>query len=298
MRSHKPHITGWFTTLFCCALALCLRMGALPSGITIASAEANGSRAFDYPYGVLIGCDPEEMQRFAPYQTVVLDAQYFTAAQIATLHAAGHTVYSYLNIGSLETFRPYYDRFAMYTRKLYENWPDERWVDVAAPAWVAFAGTELANALRAKGIDGFFVDNCDVYDLYPQEATLQALCEILRALRAGDTPVIINGGDGLVTEVALCEGDVTSILTGVNQETVFSAIDFDTETFGRATEEDFAWFSDYVQRVAALGAQVYLLEYTQDTQLIQEIDQYCAEHGFVYMVADSIALDGAGATAP
>ena len=45
--------------------------------------------------------------------------------------------------------------------------------------------------------------------------------------------------------------------------------------------------------IAALGAQVYLLEYTQDAELINDIDQYCAQHGFVYMVADSIALDGA-----
>ena len=297
MRNYKPCAICQLKKLFCYALALCLWMGALPGGLSVAVAEANGA-AFDYPYGVLIGCDPEEMQRFAPYQTVVLDAQYFTAEQIATLHKAGHTVYSYLNIGSLETFRPYYDRFAAYTLAPYENWPDERWVDVTTPAWVAFAGTKLANALRAKGIDGFFVDNCDVYDLYPQVATLQALCEMLHALRAGDTPVILNGGDGLVTEVAQREGDITSILTGVNQETVFSAIDFDTETFGRATEEDFEWFSDYVQRVAAWGVKVYLLEYTRDAELINEIDRYCAEHGFVYMVADSIALDGAQATTP
>ena len=47
----------------------------------------------------------------------------------------------------------------------------------------------------------------------------------------------------------------------------------------------------YVERYADKGADIYLLEYTKDEELISEIAEYCRAKGFDYYVSDSIELD-------
>lgn len=268
--------------------ALLLALAQMPPA---QAAEATALPPFPKAYGVFLSCDPSQMARFAPCQTVVIDAQYFTAADIATLKNAGHTVLTYLNIGSLENFRPYYDQFVARTLAPYENWEEERWMDVTDPAWQTFTTDTLAAEALSKGVDGFFIDNCDVYYLYPTDAVFDALTAMLGKLVAMGEQVVINGGDTFVSEVADRMGAISGIMTGVNQESVFSAIDFDKGVFSQATEEDHAYFMNYVERVAALGGKVYLLEYTTDTALIAGIEQYCTQRGFTWYVSDSIELD-------
>ena len=267
-------------------IAICLL--ALPRSIAAATHDA---QPFTYPYGVFLSCDATQMERFLAYQTLVIDAAYFTKADIGALTAAGHTVYTYLNVGSLEDFRPYYSRFAAQTLGPYENWPSERWMDVSYPAWQAYLTDTLAAAYLAKGVDGFFIDNCDVYYQYPTEAIFDGLVTVLRALTATGVAVVINGGDMFVTQYAQQYGGIGDILTGVNQESVLTGIDFAHGTFVRATKEDQAYFNDYLRQVAALGAAVYVLEYTTDESLRQEIAAYCAQMGFTYYIADAIELD-------
>lgn len=272
---------------FAAGLLLCLFTTLPPAPFGAVAAE---TPAFTHPYGVFIGCEPSQAARFAPYQTVVIDAAYFTAEEITALHKAGHTVFSYLNIGSLEDFRPYYDRFCDQTLAPYENWEGERWMNVADTGWQTYVTGTLAADLIRKGVDGFFVDNCDVYYLYPTEAMFLGLTAILQPLRASGLSVVINGGDTYVTAYAQRFGTLAGILTGVNQESVFSSIDFDRGVFGHAAPDDRDYFTAYLQQVAALGGTVYLLEYTADTALIEEIAAYCEQQGYLYYIADSLEL--------
>ena len=68
-------------------------------------------------------------------------------------------------------------------------------MDVSDPGWGVFVVDELAKSLAEKGVDGFFLDNFDVYALYPGEITAQGLTRILTGLKAYDLPILINGGD-------------------------------------------------------------------------------------------------------
>lgn len=267
---------------------------AWPTGVLCSSRAETLSvtePAFDHPYGVFLSCDASQMERFDGTQTIVIDAAYFAKKDIAALHQAGHTVFTYLNVGSLENFRPYYDRFVKHTLAPYEHWDEERWMDVAYAPWQTYLTDTLAQAYLDQGVDGFFIDNCDVYYLYPTDAVFSGLTTVLKKLVATGKQVIINGGDAYVTEYAQRYGTIADVMTGVNQETVFSAINFDKGTFARATEEDHAYFMDYVQRVAALGGKVYLLEYTKDPKLIAEIQAYCQAKGFDYYISGSIELN-------
>lgn len=267
-------------------LLLCLIFLPFSSG-----AVAESAPVFVHPYGVFLSCDSTQMARFSDYQTIVIDAEYFTQTDIAALKTSGHTVYTYLNVGSLENFRPYYNRFVDETLAVYQNWENERWIDVSDAGWQTFLTDTLAADDLQKGVDGFFIDNCDVYYLYPTDAIFDGLTAVLRKLKATGAAVIINGGDAYVTEYAARYGSIQDMMSGVNQESVFSRINFDRGTFGKATKDDHAYFTAYVEQVAALGGKVYLLEYTKDKKLMKEIDAYCQQKGFDYYVSDSIELD-------
>ena len=243
-------------------------------------------------YGVFLGRNGDELTDLAPYETVVIEPEEFSEEQIAALHAQGCTVYGYLNIGAVEEYRDYYARFADVFLGVYEDWPDERWVDVSDTDWQAFLTQELAPRYVARGLDGFFLDNADVYYHFETDAIYCGLCAILQGLRELDPSLtlLINGGDVFVSR-CIEEGTAKALFDGVNQETVFTAIDFEEETFHRQNAEETAYFQAYLQTVKEAGLRVYLLEYDADNALAQTIDAYCSENGFLWYNAKNLNLE-------
>lgn len=250
------------------------------------AAEAVGTK----DYGVFLSLDSSDMDKIEGYRTVVIDAQYFQAEDILQLKKQGSEVYSYLNIGSLENFRDYYESYSEHTLGRYENWDEEEWINAASPEWQEFL-VSLEEELLKKGIDGFFVDNCDVYYNYPTEEIFDGLTVILKQLMTYGKPVIINGGDAYVTAYREKFGSARDIMTGVNQESVFSCIDFENGSFSAQTEEDREYFTEYIEACQNDGADVFLLEYTTDKRLKEQTEKYCSEKGFRFYISDSVELD-------
>lgn len=240
-------------------------------------------------YGVFLNADASSLKQLKNYDLIVIDAQYFNKSDIELLHQNGTRVYTYLNIGSIENFREYYTSYEKLTIGRYEHWDEEKWVDVADPDWQKFM-EQLSQELFEKGVDGFFIDNCDVYYYAPRESIFEGLTAILQNIMTFDKAVIINGGDTYVTEYSERYGAIDHIMTGVNQESVWSAIDFDKGTFYEQTKETRDYYCNYLEACQADGMDVYLLEYTTDKKLIQKIKKYCNEHDFHFYVSNSLEL--------
>lgn len=240
-------------------------------------------------YGVFLGINGEETDRLKDYSLAVIEPSEFEAVQIREFHEAGKTIYGYINIGAVEEYRPYYERFKDITLSVYENWPLERWTDVSDPEWQAFVVDELAKQYADIGVDGFFLDNADVYFHYPTENIFQGLCSILKGLKGYDLPLIVNGGDDFVSR-CMDEGIALSLFDGINQETVFTTIVFENESYGKQKEEETLYFKDYLTRAKDCGLSVYLLEYFADPALSKEIDDYCRGNGFFWYNAQSLEL--------
>lgn len=241
-------------------------------------------------YGVFLSLDASDMNKIEGYRTVVIDAQYFSQNDIAHLQEQGSKVYSYINIGSLENFRDYYDTYSDLTLGDYANWEEEKWINAASPVWQEFL-VSLEEELLGKGIDGFFADNCDVYYEYPTDEIFDGLTEILKHIMGYGKPVIINGGDTYVTQYREMYGSAKEIMTGVNQESVWSRIDFETGTLSEQTKADREYFEAYVEACRNDGADVFLIEYTTYSPLKKQIENYCSENGFRYYISDSVELD-------
>ena len=271
-------------------LMIFLWMSVILSGCT---AESNVSRnqSFSFDYGVFLSVDNSDLSLFKDYQTIVIDAAYFEKEDIQKLKESGHTVYTYINIGSIENFRPYYETFKVLRLGAYENWDEEEWIDVSDKSWQTFIIEDLAKGFKAKGVDGYFVDNCDVYYVKHDPKIYKGVEIILKALVKTDLKVLINGGDVFVTEYEEANSSIEAIMTGVNQETVFSSINFEQGTFGKQDLENQQYYFEYIELVKNEGLDVYLLEYTKDRELIQSIEQFCNEKNYIYYISDSIELD-------
>lgn len=242
-------------------------------------------------YGVFLSLDHEDMESLYGYNQIVIDAQYFEKEDIQLLKQSGTKVYTYLNLGSLENFRTYYAEFLDLTLDDYENWEEEKWVNVSDPRWQKFLGETLATQLLEKGVDGFFVDNCDVYYQYPTEEMYNGVTTILKSLRGYGVDVIINGGDTYVSEYIARNNEISGIMSGLNQESVYTGIDFSNHTFYQADKSDTKYYLSYIKKVEKLGGSIYLLEYATDKALKKKIVKQCEKNNWNYYIADSLELD-------
>ncbi|MEE3362008.1 MAG: endo alpha-1,4 polygalactosaminidase [Anaerovoracaceae bacterium] len=254
----------------------------------VASSGTDGARE-QKPYGVFLGINRDQISELDEYKTVVIEPEEFTKADVAKLRDSGKVVYAYLNIGAVENYRDYYDEYKSYTLGVYEDWPDERWVDVSKPEWRDFIAGTLAKKYAGYGYDGFFLDNADVYYHYKTDAIYEGLCDILEKLSGYDVDLVINGGDAFVTR-AMKDGKAEGLIDAVNQETVFTSIDFENKTYGRQDPDETEYFESYLENVRSHDIDVYLLEYGADRKLAKKIGRYCDRHDYKWYNAKSLDL--------
>ena len=240
-------------------------------------------------FGVFLGIDGTQAARASGYDLVVIDAQAFSAEDIAGLKANGATVLSYLNIGALEQWRPYYEEMSTYSLGSMEGWPDEVWMDVSNPDWQSYVANTLASQLCEKGIDGFFVDNSDVYAQYPTDEMYTGLLNIMNGLQNYNMPIILNGGNSFVSR-GLSTGELTYLIEAVCQESVFTSYD-PYKGYSFQSNANTEAYKDYLQSCADQNLLIYIIEYAPDPDTEAMILGYCRGHNFQYYIADSINLN-------
>ena len=249
------------------------------------------NRSSEPEYVVLIGEDNEHLDSFPYADILVIDGEYFTAEDVAYLKNRGvKTIYSYLNIGSIEAFRDCYEDYAEYTLGEYENWPDEKWMDVSQEEWRNYIISK-GNELSDKGFDGFFIDNVDVYYMFQTKEIYNGIVDILTQLkRNNNMDIIINGGDIFVREYIASGEQSGKIFDGVNQEDVYTSYDFEEKRFEMNTEENRAYYQKYLQDLLNKGYVVYVLEYADKKEIQKQAIAYANDQGFIVYVADNINL--------
>lgn len=240
-------------------------------------------------YGVFIGIGKEDGMKLNNYEVLVLEPTEFNKYDINKLHEKNKKIYAYLDIGSLENYRPYYDKFKDKILGNYESWEDEYWMDVSDKEWQNFVVDELAKEIADKGCDGFFIDNCDVYYQFQDKNIFEGLCYMLKGLRKYNLDTIINGGDTFVSK-CIDERNAKEMFDGVNQECVFTDIDFEHKTYTEKSMEEREYFIKYLKNVKSQGLKVYILEYGANKSMLREIESFCNENGFHFYNTKSLEL--------
>lgn len=239
-------------------------------------------------YSVLIGEDSGIVKKIKNIDTLVIDADYFSESDISRLRSQGiREIYTYINIGSIEKSREYYQDYEKYTLDCYENWPDEKWIDVAEKNWQKFIASRVDEFIK-KGVDGFFVDNADVYYMYPRDDVYNGIENILSYIQNKDKKIIINGGDCFVKRY-FSEND-NSIFDGVNQENVYTSYDFDNKRYVRNDKETRDYYTQYLDLVTQHGCTAYVTEYAVDKRIQREAAEYSRKHKYICYVSNNIDL--------
>ena len=247
-------------------------------------------------YGAFLGRSDNDVTSFSNYKYVSLELDEFGDSNLKRLSGKGVNFLAYLNVGALENYRDYYDDYESITFKDYEEWPDERWIDVSNTEWQSFVVNTLAKGFKDRNAFGVYLDNVDVYTIAKDEAKdysafATGLKNIIKGVSDLGLKVMINGGSEFLDDMNDQESDVFNYIWGYHQEEVFSLItDYEKNTFSTQNKDD----QDYYQEIAALmkekGKEVFLLEYTTSESLKKTIQDYCEQKQYHYYISNDVDL--------
>ena len=166
----------------------------------------------------------------------------FTKAQLEILKDSGNNrVISYLNVGSCEEFRSYWDTeppgFASCVSSgalttPYDGYPDEMWADLSNTAYRDLLVNYVAPRLVDMGVDGFFLDNLEVVEHGANtnngpcdDTCSQGGLDLIWELRQKfpDKLIVMQNATSDVTRLGTTHGvDYPSLLDGISHEEVYS----------------------------------------------------------------------------
>ena len=247
-------------------------------------------------YGAFLGRSDNDVNYFKNYSFVSLELDEFTDTNISRLANKGVQFFAYLNIGSLETYRDYYEEYESFTFKDYDEWPDEKWIDVSNQSWQNFVVNTLAKGFKERNAFGVYLDNIDVYTIAKEEgknftAYAEGLKNIIKGVSNLGLKVMINGGSEFLDDMNDENSDVFDYIWAYHQEEVFSLItDYEHNGFGKQTDEDREYYQQIASMMKEKGKQIFFLEYTIDTDLKKEIRNYCNSHEYHFYIATDVDL--------
>lgn len=252
------------------------------------------------------------LDELARYDLVNLDADAdnYTAAEIASLKAQlgprGGKVISYLNLGSCEQFRTYWASCEPFAVGSYQGYPDEKFMDVTDPAYRALILDSVAPPLAAKGVDGFYYDNVDVYQeaqasrltrngqtLTPA-AVKQGVADLVRELRARYPNLYLVAQNGLYAEMSPT-ADADNVLYWPDANNggtpVWRYADAEAhENVNEADDPDRSQIIASLQDLKGKGLPILLLDYPRSTSTARQWSNRTLCNGFLpYM--GRLALD-------
>ena len=245
-------------------------------------------------YGAYLGRD-KDITGFKDYEYVSYSALDFTKEQNKEVSESGTKILAYLNIGSLETFHDDYDQYVDITFKDYENWPDERWVDVTQSKWQKRV-LSFAKEIKNNYAYGVYLDNVDVYTVSEEEgldyqAFASSLKTMMKQISSLGLKIMINGGSHFIEDMNKKKDDVFKYIWAYHQEEVFSLIkDYDNDKFGKQDKEEQTFYQEISSLMKKKGKEVFYLEYTTDSSLKKEIKKYCDKNNYHFYISNNVDL--------
>ena len=271
----------------------------IPFLTSCGNASQNRTTPTSYEYGVFLGANSSSLERISKYKNVIIDLDEFTQKDIDYLKDQGCKVYYYLSVGSLEKYRSYYEEFKDLTFMDYDNWPDERWIDVSSNVWQEHLVSEATRFKNLKS-DGIFMDNFDVYYIAKEEyecsesfkeGIYNGCVSILNKLDETGLELIINSGTDFLERLNEENPTMLDKIDVYAQECVYSSIvDYQKDTFGKQDQETSTYYKSIIDFMKN-HSKILLIEYTNDESLMNEIARYCDTNTCYYYISSSVNLN-------
>jgi cysteinyl-tRNA synthetase len=229
----------------------------------------------------------------------------FTPEDVAALKANGqNVVLSYLNIGSCENFRSYWNNVpagfvscqanTAAQAGTYQGYRNETWMNLSNPDYQHLIVDYVAPRLVAQGADGFYLDNMEMVEHGtattngPCDATCaQGGLDLVRMLRAKypSLVIVMQNATSNVTRLGQTGGVAfASLLDGIAHEEVYAP------TYDASAERELlAW---QTMKLTPNGHAFWIatLDYVGDctqTAKAQAVYTRSRAHGFVPYASDA-----------
>ena len=247
-------------------------------------------------YGAFLGRSDNDVTNFSNYKYISLELEEFTNTNITRLSNKGVNFLAYLNVGALENYRDYYDDYESFTFKDYDNWADERWIDVSNASWQNFVVSTVAKGFKDRGAFGVYLDNVDVYSVAKEEGLnyvsfAQGISNVIKGITELGLFVMINGGSEFLFDMNEQNNEIIDSIWGYHQEEVFSLItDYEKNIFSTQNKEDQEYYQNIASMMKEKGKEIFFLEYTTDSGLQNTIKDYCCSKEYHYYLSSNVDL--------
>lgn len=222
---------------------------------------------------------------------IVLEPDDYTATVIKKIKSKGYKVLGYLSVGTIEKERSWYKKYKKYGLKKLKDWPNEMYADVRKTNWRCFL-VSRAKSIKAKGFDGWWCDNIDVYSEYKSTKMYTAIKAILKQIKSIGGYVMINGGSEFLDDALDKKVSVSKFINGYTQEEVFSRITSykGSGKFGKQNKDDGTYYKNMVKRAIKNKVAGFCLEYTRDNTLKKTIKEWCNKNKASYYISEDVNL--------
>ncbi|MDQ8046313.1 MAG: endo alpha-1,4 polygalactosaminidase [Solirubrobacteraceae bacterium] len=196
------------------------------------------------------------IKRLTSRDVVVVDGSETSDAQIKQLKAKGTLVLGYLSVGTVESWRPWFDLLKDHRLEALGDWPGEKYTDLTSPdARTALADT-ITPQLLAKGYDGLFLDNVDMLEVHPEDSAgmLDVVTRISAKVHAAGGVLMAQNGDSIITPYL-------PLLDGWNREDATGTYDFDAKKYVTSDADTRRSARETIAQVKAAGLLATTTDY-------------------------------------
>lgn len=236
------------------------------------------------------------VQDLDKYNVSVINADYYTDAQIKKIQATGTKVFGFLNVGLISKSASYYNDFKDIMLKDYELDSNYSWIDVSESSWKNYVRDTLITGLYNKGLDGIYLAGTRVYEQYltGKYDARQGISKMMSKVNYFEIELMMDFCDSMMEDFKGDGNDAYApyYVDYYIQEEVF------TKVTDRATNEFTAQSSDVetdlknkiINQNNLYNFNVVLLEYEVDKATNDKIESYCAEMGYHCYIANKVIM--------
>lgn len=214
-----------------------------------------------------------QLERLSGFAKVVLQADFYTPAQLSVLRSHGVQPLGYLSL-SEDVGPP-----APWHRE--ERNPDwgGAFVHVGDPGWTAHVVSQARQAIAA-GFTGLFLDTLNLEQTYPED--LPHLLTLIAAIREEVRPayLLANRGFGLLPQMA-------ELVDGILFES-FSARWVDTASYAPWPDDVLEVHASVAEGLLEYGLDLYALDYADTEELTAFAHRRAREFGMLCFVSDRV----------
>lgn len=238
--------------------------GLLAAGVAVHSARADPptaqarlSAARSFAFAIGDGALSRNLhRRYRRFDLVVVDGESARAGDVAAIQrASGGLVLAYLDVGTIEDYRGWYNAAKPFRLDFWGDW-GEWYANVNARGFRSLMLERVAPTMLSKGFDGLFLDNTDMTETHPaQKPGMRALVAGLsRLVRArGKLLMAQNGAD--------VNWPLRRFYEGMNFEDVSFRYDFDRHVYIRRGASAVALAQRNIRRYLSAGLKVTATDY-------------------------------------